>query len=154
MTEDVDNIVVATRQKVQSVRNQFHRERVFGGVTDETHRELATVALQYRDVLAEFADEAAVRDRWEESGVDRLEDLVDETRTQHVEAPGRTSNTETVEKPAVLTVEPRAIYQATKELDTLAKQLGFTAETRDVTPHHDMQSMITIDDDGNIQLDK
>ena len=154
MTEAAAEIVNSTKQHVQGVRNQFHRERVNGGVSEETHRELATAALQYRDVLAEYSDENAVRERWEESGVDDLERLVGETRTVEVDAPGRTSNTRTAERPAVLATSPVAIYHATKKLDRLAKELGFAAEVADVTPHHDLQETVTVDEDGRITIEK
>jgi hypothetical protein len=127
-------IIFATRQRVQEVRNQYHRERVAGSVSEATHRELATVALQYRDVLAEHADERIVKDHWEESAVDELERLVGERRYVDVEAPGDTSNTRRVAQPAVLAVSHGAIYQATKRLDYLAKRLGFAASARQKTP--------------------
>jgi hypothetical protein len=130
-------VIFRTRERVQEVRNHYHRERVNGGVSEETHRELATVALMYRDVLAEHADEAVVRDKWEESGVDSLEALVGETRTVDEPAPGRTSNTRRVSKPAVLTVPHGDIYRATKKLDSLAKGLGFSASTREKTPEEE-----------------
>jgi hypothetical protein len=127
-------VIYRTRERVQEVRNRYHRERVFGGVSDATHRELATVALQYRDVLAEHSDEGVVKDKWEESGVDNLEALVGQTQTVEEVAPGRTSNTQTVTKPAVLTVPLVEIYHATKELDSLAKELGLAADVREKTP--------------------
>jgi hypothetical protein len=127
-------IIFRTRERVQEVRNHYHRERVNGGVSEETHRELATVALMYRDVLAEHADEAVVRDKWRESGVDNLEALVGQTRAVDEPAPGRTANTRTVSKPAVLTVPHGEIFMATKKLDTLAKELGFAASAREKTP--------------------
>lgn len=126
-------VIFGTRERVQEVRNIYHRERVNGSVSPATHRELATAALQYRDVLAEHSEEGVVRDKWEESGVDGLETLVGETRVVEVEAPGRTANTRTERKPAVLTVPHYQIYQATKALDTLAKELGFAASAREKT---------------------
>jgi hypothetical protein len=130
-------VIYRTRERVQEVRNRYHRERVNGGVTDATHRELATVALQFRDVLAEYADESVVRDKWDESGVDDLEALVGQTRTVDEVAPGRTSNTQTVTKPAVLAVPHVQIYHATKQLDSLAKELGFAASAREKTPEEE-----------------
>jgi hypothetical protein len=130
-------VIYRTRERVQEVRNRYHRERVHGGVTDPTHRELAIVALQYRDVLAEHSDEGVVRDKWEESGVDNLEALVGQTRTVDEVAAGRTSNTRSVSKPAVLTVPHSQIYHATKELDSLAKELGLAASVREQTPEEE-----------------
>lgn len=127
-------LIFTTRERMQMIRNRFHAERVRGGVTDETHRDLATAALQYRDVLSEHAEESVVREQWEQSGVDGLERLVGETQQIGVEAPGRTSNTQTVTQPAVLAVPAEEIYLATKALDSLAKELGFAAATRERTP--------------------
>jgi hypothetical protein len=137
LSQPAGRIIYQTRQRVQEVRNQYHRERVFGSVSAETHRELATVALQYRDVLAEHAEEQVVREAWRESGVDRLEELVGETRPVEVAGAGDTRNTETVQRPAVLAVSHADIYQATKDLDRLAKELGFAASTRDKTPEEE-----------------
>lgn len=133
-------IIFRTRENVQAVRNQYHRERVNGSVSDETHRELASAALMYRDVLAEHSSEGVVADKWEDSGVDGLEALVGQTATVEVKGSGRTSNTRQETRPAVLTVPHTQIYQATKALDTLAKELGFAASARSKTDHTETEA--------------
>lgn len=141
-------LIFATRERVQMVRNRYHAERVAGGVSDETHRELATVALQYRDVLSEHSENEIVAEKWEDSGVDGLETLVGQTRAVEIEAPGRTQNTQTVMRPAVLSVPAEDIYRATKQLDLLALELGFAASTREKTSHtttdpDDLEALLT-----------
>lgn len=127
-------IIFRTRENVQAVRNQYHRERVNGSVSNETHRELAAAALMYRDVLAEHSSERVVADKWEDSGVDGLEALVGQMATIEVKGYGRTSNTRQETRPAVLTVPHTQIYQATKALDRLSKELGFAASAKEKTP--------------------
>ncbi|MWG35889.1 hypothetical protein [Halomarina oriensis] len=129
-------IIYEAREEVQRVRNQFWRESVhLGRPRPSTKRELATVAIQFYDVLSEHSDEKAVTDEWTEA-IDVLRESLDSTTTVAVEAPGDTTAMRHVERPAITQLSANTIVSVTKQLDRCAKALGFGAQIRDPT-HHD-----------------
>lgn len=126
-------VVYDARETVQAARNEVWGELVgHGSVSPHARRQLATAAVQYWDVLKEYGDER--EDGWEEAGVDQLGELVGQTVEVAEPADGDTSATETVERPALLSVDPQQLIDITKRLDELAKELGFAAATQDRTP--------------------
>jgi hypothetical protein len=119
-------VVYDARETVQAARNEVWGELVgHGSVSPHARRQLATAAVQYWDVLKEYGDER--EDGWEEAGVDQLGELVGRTVEVAEPAPGDTSATETVKRPALLSVDPQQLIDVTKRLDELAKELGFAA---------------------------
>lgn len=129
-------LIYEIREKVQVVRNQFWREAVQGYVTQSTKKELAITAVQYYDVLSEHSEEKAVKRDWKDAGVDWIREAIGATETVAVEAPGDTDAVEYEERPAVMQLDGLQIVRVTKDLDKLAKALGFGAQVRDPT-HHD-----------------
>jgi len=126
-------VVYDARETVQAARNEVWGELVGRGqVSLHARRQLATAAVQYWDVLKEYGEDRSTE--WEESGVDQIGALVGETVEVPEPAPGDTNANDTVQRPALLSVDPEQLIDVTKELDTLAKELGFAAGTRDKTP--------------------
>jgi hypothetical protein len=126
-------VVYDARESVQAARNEVWGELVGrGSVSLHARRQLATAAVQYWDVLKEYGEDRTTE--WEESGVDEIGELVGKTVQVPEPAPGDTSATDMVERPALLSVDPQRLIGVTKRLDTLAKELGFAAGTRDKTP--------------------
>lgn len=128
-----NRMVYDARERLQAVRNQFWRERVQGEPSPKVRRELAIAALQLYDVLYEHREEEVVESDWNESAATRLQSLLNSTVEVPRDSPGRSSNAKTVERPAIMAIGADELLQMTKELDDLAKTLGFSANTADGT---------------------
>jgi hypothetical protein len=128
-----DRLIYEAREHLQAVRNQFWRERIRGAPSRQVRRELAIAALQLYDVLYEHREDQVVKTDWEESAATELQQLLDETVQVRREAAGDTANGQTVARPAIMAVSPDRLLEITKELDDLAKKLGFSAATADGT---------------------
>lgn len=128
-----NRMVYEAREHLQAVRNQFWRERVQGEPSPQVRRELAIAALQLYDVLYEHREDEVVKTDWGESAATKLQSLLDETVEVTQDTPGRSTNAIKVERPAIMAVSPDEMLQMTKELDDLAKTLGFSANTADGT---------------------
>ena len=125
-------LIYEMRRQVQTARNQYWRQGAYGTCTDETHIRLAEVAVEYADVLHEYRDEM-ILDDGDMPDMDALRDRIGKKIERFEEAPGRTSALRSVSVPAVLEIPAEDIVQKTKELDDLAKKLGFSAAARNKT---------------------
>lgn len=113
MIADVQRSVIRSRQiyyRQMTDKNQ---------ITDDLHRELAVSVMQYADVLP--LDQA--QDRVDSIG--ELRDAIGSEQRVEVEAAGDTSNTETKLRPAVLSFAPDELVSISKQLDSVASDLGF-----------------------------
>lgn len=126
-------LIYDERRRVQEARNQYWHEAVRNDVSNETHQLLAAVAVEYFDVLYEFRAEAVLdEDDW--PNIDQIRSRIGKTTTVKSQAPGRSAAMTHKEVPAVTEVPPEEIIRITKELDDLAKTLGFAAEATAVVP--------------------
>jgi hypothetical protein len=128
-------LIYDAREQVQAVRNEYWRQSVRGYVSTTMRRELATVAIQYYDVLSEHSEEKAINGQWDDS-VETLREALGSTVEVAVQAPGDTGAVTFEERPAITQLDPDRIVQVTKQLDRIAKELGFGAQVREPT-HHD-----------------
>jgi len=124
-------LVYMARHHMQAARNQYLSEMVQGGVSPQTKRQLATAAIQFYDVLWEHREERIVAEKWEELAVDQLKDALGSTVTVEQSVPGDTTNTRTVQRPAITQIDGQRIFEESKKLDQLAKELGFSAKIRE-----------------------
>lgn len=127
------NIIYEMRRRVQATRNRYFEEGVDGPISSETHRQLAAKAVEYYDVLYEYRDERIVDDDdWPD--ISPIRSRIGRKTTQTISAAGRCRSTSTIEVPAVTEVPAEQIIDITKELDDLAKKLGFSAAAKQATP--------------------
>lgn len=132
-----DRMIYEARERLQLVRDRYWRERVQGEPSPKVRRELAIAALQLFDVLWEYRGEQVVREDWEDSSIGELHELLNETVSMPKQAAGDTTNAETVDRPAIMAVPSDELIRMTKDLDELAKELGFGANTASQLPFED-----------------
>lgn len=125
------------RQIRETKEEAFQARRILRrGLPDpdaETRLEVATVLSDYRDLLSDYASESALKTPWDERDVDWIDQALSETVPIERELPRRGHQTKTVELPAVAAIDPHELLDLGKELDAIAKELGFAASARDQT---------------------
>ena len=127
-------MIYDTRRYVQQIRNRFWEEGVNGGFSPSTKRDLATVAIQYWDMLCELRDESVLDDgdfpdiTPIRSRIGRQTEVV--TKSKRL---GQSTTLKTV--PAITELSDWYLVELTQELDDLAKKLGFAATTADRVPN-------------------
>jgi hypothetical protein len=129
-----DKIVRSAREEAAVAVRQFNNARRAGRVTSDVRSELARAALNYYDALYEYRDEGALDTEWSERGIEWLEAAADRTVTVDKRLPRRNGATQKTQKPAILTVAPSRLRDAIRELNDVAKELGFSRSAREVTP--------------------
>jgi len=141
------------RETVHEMRAQVRSEMVSsGGVSTGTQEQFAAVLLTYRDALTEFRDEAVLDPEWDERGVDWIERASRQRVRQASGGGGGIAyggDTESVPKLVAIDIDP--LLEVSHQLDEIAKDLGFAAETRDHTPDNewtkgDLINLVTLRD--------
>lgn len=122
------SMIQRVREQVQQAQSQYHAARVQGSVDTETKRQLAWAAMLYHGVLEDYDDQSHVDDLWQTESLQTLAEVADKQAVIEQPAPGDSSATRTRTVPAVLQLEARTIYEATKALDRIANRLGFAAK--------------------------
>ena len=130
-------LIREAKEEAFHARRQLRREQP--SPTPVTKREVATALADYYDVLSDYAGERALETPWgERLGVD-MDALL--TNTTTVDVPvfeSRNKNaTEKKEMPAVINVGAQDLIAIGKELDKIAKELGFAASAKQPTPHEE-----------------
>jgi len=128
LVHDVRERVHETRAKVRSEMLQS------GGVSESTRQQFASVLLVYLDVLKEHREDKILVPPWDDRGVDWLDKASRQTVTKQRAKPGMLTGSETVQQSALLSVDINDLLDVADSLDTIAKDLGFTAQTPDHTP--------------------
>jgi hypothetical protein len=122
-------VIYDARERVQAARNQLFAELVGrGSVSLRSRRDLAIATVQYWDALGEFREDR--EEKWDDAQVDEIRSLIGTTVSTTRPAPGDTGALETIEQPALLAADPMELVEASKRLDTLAKDLGFAAAAK------------------------
>jgi hypothetical protein len=121
-------LIYEKKARLQQIRDRFWEEGVEGQFNPQTKRYIATVALQFWDVLYEYRDESVLS----EDDFPNIEPIRSRIGEQtEVLAPsnrrGGGSRLRTV--PAVNELDDWFLIELTEELDDLAKKLGFAATT-------------------------
>jgi len=120
-------LIYDVRRRVQAARSRYWAESVDCDVSDQTHRDLAVVAMQYHDALVEFRDDLPLaEDDWPD--ISPIQDAMGETVTREVESNVFMQSSKVEQVPAVQTIPTDDIVHITEELDDIAKQLGFAAD--------------------------
>jgi len=97
----------------------------------ETKREVANALADYADALEDYADERSLETPWEERLPVRLDELLNETTTVNKPIQARNSDAaEPTSIPRIVELGPHQLLQLGKELDAIAKELGFAAEAK------------------------
>jgi hypothetical protein len=132
-----ERLIREMRYEVQQARNRYWEEGVNGGVSTQTHRDLAAKAVEYYDVLYEYREETILDDGdW--PNINDLRSRVGKTTEVVSTAGGRGAGADTETVPAVTQVSIGRILQVTKQLDDLAKKLGFSAGVSSRRPLYDV----------------
>lgn len=127
-------MIYDTRRYVQQIRNRFWEEGVNGGFSPSTKRRLATAAIQYWDMLYEFRSES-ILDDGDFPDISPVRDRIGR-QTEVVTKSKRLGQSTTLKTaPAITELSDWYLVELTKELDDLAKKLGFAATTTDRVPN-------------------
>jgi len=138
MTEQEEANDRGFRRQIRETKEEaFQARRVLRrGLPDpdvETRLEVATVLSDYRDLLSDYADESALKTPWDGRDVDWIDSTLVETTTVERSLPRRGHATEKIEVPQAAVIDPRQLLQLAKELDAIAKELGFAASAKEQT---------------------
>lgn len=137
MSDDVGDsrprqLVHAARERMQQARNQVWSDRTDGSVSRETRRQFIVSLLAYRDVLADYRDDSALKhqDGWEGYDVDWPLDYLQQYVTVSNPSKDPRGGRDTTREPAILHVPIDDLIDVSKKLDEIAVDLGFSAETK------------------------
>lgn len=120
-----------TKEEAFRARRILRRELPDPSV--DTRREVATILSDYRDLLSDYAEESALKEPWDDRDVDWIDVTLTQTTTVEQPLPRRGNVTEKVEVPRAAVIDPENLLRLGKELDAIAKELGFAASARDQT---------------------
>lgn len=121
-------LVRHSRLQMQEARNFYYEAKLDQRVERGVRRTLASALIAYYDTLWEYKTKRQdVEQAWDESNVDQIQELKDQVREVQQPAPGDTDNGTTATVPALLAIDPEYLVALSKELDSLAADLGFTA---------------------------
>jgi len=110
-------------------RSQYRRQKKRGEVGHDTRARLASAVEDYYDTLWEYADRnQQIKQAWEDSGVDVIQQLSREEVPVTDKSPGRGSNSQAGREAKILHVDPRRLIALSKQLDFFANRLGFGKE--------------------------
>jgi len=128
--------IAVLKQEAFIARRKVRRE--LPSPSPKSKLELAEILEDYRDRLSDHQDDIAIETPWEERevDVDSIEMLLHQTVELQTDSDwlGRPQY-QTM--PKVAEVDARYLFKIGKELDAIAKELGFAATTRDTTPDDD-----------------
>lgn len=128
-----DRLIREAKEEAFHARRRLRREQP--SPSAQTKREVAVALADYHDVLTDYRDEQALDADWGERMAVDPDVLLGRTVAVERGVPSRNrSATETVEMPAAATLSPTDLLALAKELDAIAKELGFAAKARDKTP--------------------
>lgn len=120
-------LIYKKKEQLQAVRDRFWEEGVEGGFSPRTKRYIATVALQFWDVLHEHRDESVLSDD-DFPDVSPIRDRLGRQTKVPVESPRRGGGKTLEDVPAVNDLNDWYLIDVTEQLDDLAKKLGFAAK--------------------------
>lgn len=141
MSDDADTgetpfgrLIREAKEEAFHARRQLRREQP--GPSPEAKRELAQAIADYHDVLRDYADERALEKPWDDRFRLDPDALLDQTVDVEQAVASRNGNaTEPATVPAAATLPARQLLDLAKELDAIAKELGFAASAKQPTPN-------------------
>jgi hypothetical protein len=127
-------IIREAKEEAFHARRQLRRDQPSPSV--ETKRNVAAALSDYRDALYDYRDEGVLETPWDERevNIDELDAYLSQTTTmeQSLNRRGGASEVKTV--PLVAKVPAERLFRIGKELDSIAKELGFAASAKEQTP--------------------
>jgi hypothetical protein len=122
-----EEIVYEAKARAFKAREQVRREILSGqSVSYEARLQLAQAACAYRDALWDYKDKRQrVAQGWDDSDVDRIQELLNQTVQVPVSTAGDTVANSYEERPALMTADPNWLIGVTKQLDDIAANLDF-----------------------------
>jgi hypothetical protein len=132
-------LIYRVRERVHEARAELRSEMYLGRVSVESKKNFASVLLVYYDVLKEHRDEQVLDPPWSERGVDWLDRAARQTVTSERSRAGVLPGTETETRSRLATASADQLLDAGDALDSIAKDLGFGAETPDHTPQDELE---------------
>jgi len=138
MSEHDDEPDRGFRRQIRETKEEAFRARrvLRRGLPDpdiETRLDVAQIHSDYRDLLSDYASESALKTPWDDRNVDWIDTTLAQTTTVERPLPRRGHATETVQVPRAASIDPSRLLDLGKELDAIAKELGFAASARDQT---------------------
>lgn len=122
-------LIREAKEEAFHARRQLRRE--LPDVSTQTKREVAESIADYHDVLQDYSDERSLRIAWEDRLPANPDDLLVETAEVQVGVSARNRDAvQTQQAPAAAVLSPRELLALGKELDAIAKELGFAAEAK------------------------
>jgi hypothetical protein len=130
-------IIREAKEEAFHARRMLRREQPDVGM--QTKRDVAAALSDYRDVLWDYHEEDALDTEWDERevDVDVIDRLLSETVTVEQSLNRRGGAVQRSEVPLVANASVEFLLDIGKELDAIAKELGFAASAREKTPHTD-----------------
>lgn len=145
MTEHDDNdrgsgfrrMIFEAKEEAYHARRKLRRELPNPG--PQTKIQVAAALSDYRDLLSDYHDEHALKTSWDERdvNVDAIDTAIAETTTVEKPMNRRGGATETTTLPKAAAMPAGELIKIGKELDAIAKELGFAARVNDPTPNTD-----------------
>jgi len=132
-------LIYRVRERVHEARAELRSEMYLGHVSVESKKNFASVLLVYYDVLKEHRDEQVLDPPWSERGVDWLDMAARETVSVTTAKDGWVPGKETKTRSRLATASADQLLDAGDALDSIAKDLGFGAETPDAPPHNEWE---------------
>jgi hypothetical protein len=128
-------LIREAKEEAFHARRQLRRE--LPSPSTGTKRRVAEALADYRDLLWDYHDERVLETPWgeREVDVDVLDAFLSETVTVEQPLNRRGGAVKRVQQPKVARISARRLITIGKELDAIAKELGFAASTKETTPH-------------------
>lgn len=140
MTDRGEEIDTADRRLIREAKEEawHHRRKLrreLPAPSGDTKHELACALDDYRDLLADYRDEDALRDEWPERDPhpDEIQRVLAETVSVEERIGYRRGATQSREVPLAYEVDWTWLLAVADELDAIAKELGFAAKPDEST---------------------
>lgn len=129
-------LIYEKKEQLQQIRDRFWAEGVEGGLNPQTKRYIATVALQFWDVLYEYRNESILSEG-DFPDISPVRDRIGR-QTEVVSTSKRLGQSTTLKRvPAVNELDDWYLIELTEKLDDLANKLGFSASATTSRPMYD-----------------
>jgi hypothetical protein len=128
-------LIREAREEAWHCRRRLRRE--LPNPTREAKWDLAVALADYHDLLSNYSTERALKTAWDERpvNVDLIEEILNEVTTASQPMNRRGNAQKSVDIPLVEGVDGRGLIKIGKELDTIAKELGFAPKANNPPPH-------------------
>lgn len=132
-------LIREAKEECFHARRKLRREQP--DPSEQTRQLLCAALGDYRDVLWDYHDERALETPWDERAVDVdvVEQWLSQTVKSNDDLPRRGDAQTAVTVPMSRHVPATQLLHVAKELDAIAKELGFAAPAKDPTPNEEAE---------------